>query len=85
MKSLLRFAIAALLISTLTGCMGGLMNRVSVTYNRHITIGQELMDLQKAHEAGILSDEEYEDAKEIILNTILEFEKYNKDNKDKKK
>ena len=68
MKTLLRLTLTVLFISTLTGCMGGLMNRVSVTYNRHITIGQELMDLQKAHEAGVLSDEEYADAKEIILN-----------------
>ena len=37
-----------------------------VTVKKHTT-GQELIDLQKAHENGAISDEEYEKQKEAIL------------------
>ena len=65
--------------------MGGLVNRVSMTYNRHITIGQELMDLQKAHEAGILTAEEYEQAKKTVLDSVAEYEKFHSGKKENKK
>lgn len=32
------------------------------------TIGQELLDLDRAHDAGVISDTEYENAKERILD-----------------
>jgi len=31
------------------------------------TLGQELMDLDEAHEKGVISDEEYEKAKKNLL------------------
>ena len=32
------------------------------------TIGQELLDLDRAHDAGVISDTEFEQAKERILD-----------------
>lgn len=85
MKSLIHFTITAMTALLLSSCMGGLVNRVNMTYNRHITIGQELMDLQKAHEAGVLTNEEYEEAKETVLKSVSEYEKFHTDKKENKK
>lgn len=68
MKLLLNFTMAATAAILLSGCAGAAFNRIDVTANRHITIGQELIDLQKAHEAGIINDTEYARAKQDVLN-----------------
>lgn len=68
MKQVLNLALALTAITLLSGCAGAAFNKVSVTANRHITIGQELIDLKEAHEKGIISDTEYMQAKEQILN-----------------
>ncbi len=57
--------VASVLISGLSGC--ALLNRVDVEYHRTTTIGQELIDVQKAWEKGVISDEEYITAKKDIL------------------
>lgn len=49
----------------LAGCGGG--DAVTQTTNKTTTTGQELIDLDKAHKQGILSDKEYEEAREKIL------------------
>ena len=36
--------------------------------NNYTTVGQELMDLQKAYEAGAISEEEYNKLKQELLN-----------------
>ncbi len=46
---------------------GGKGGTAEVTVKKHTT-GQELIDLQKAHENGAISDEEYEKQKEAILD-----------------
>ena len=49
----------------LTGCGGGgseVKSDVSTT-----TVGQELLDLQSAYKKGVITKEEYESAKEKIL------------------
>ena len=56
----------ALLVSG--GCAIG--NRGTLELSRHISIGQELLDLQKAHEAGAISDEEYEMVRGKILALV---------------
>ena len=55
MKNLLAAGMAATL---LTGCAGAAFNSLDMTVQRNITVGQELMDLQEAHEKGISSDSE---------------------------
>lgn len=50
---------------TIAGCGGGGAELRTDTHST--TMGQELMDLQKAKQMGLLSEDEYEDAKEKIL------------------
>jgi hypothetical protein len=73
MKTIMHTALTALTAIVLTGCAGAAFNRVSLTMNRHITVGQELMDLQAAHEKGIISDTEYASAKKDILKMVSSF------------
>ena len=47
------------------GCRGGKAN-VEATATT-TTLGQELMDLQKAYEKGIITEKEYKKAKENIM------------------
>ena len=68
MKPLLNITMAATAAILLSGCAGAAFNRIDVTANRHITIGQELIDLKKAHGQGIINDTEYAEAKKQVLN-----------------
>lgn len=68
MKNILSIAMALTAVTLLSGCAGAAFNKVSVTANRHITIGQELIDLKEAHDKGIISDTEYMQTKQEILN-----------------
>lgn len=56
---------AGVLVFGISGC--AMLNRVDMQYTRTTTIGQELIDLQKAHEKGVISDEEYICTKKEIL------------------
>jgi uncharacterized membrane protein len=47
------------------GCRGG-KAKVEATATT-TTLGQELMDLQKAYEQGIITEKEYKEAKERII------------------
>ncbi len=49
----------------LTGCFGGGADIESTTSTT--TMGQELMDLESAYKKGVITKEEYESAKERIL------------------
>lgn len=64
---------AAAVIALLSGCAGAAFNSIDVTANRHITIGQELMDLKEAHEKGIINDTEYIEAKKALLNVAEQY------------
>ncbi len=68
MRTILHTSMAAIAAIALSGCMGAALNKVELTLNRNITVGQELIDLQAAHEKGIINDTEYAAAKEDILN-----------------
>lgn len=64
----LRVLAMAILIpfaAALGGCGGGGADVVSHT--KTTTIGQELMDLDAAYKKGVITKEEYEEAKEAIL------------------
>ena len=65
---MLRTSTAALLLLLLPACAIG--NRADITINRHITLGQELMDLQAAHESGALTDEEYAEIREKLQDML---------------
>ena len=64
--------LAAVVIAPSTGCswsVGGSKSKTSSgTPTRPPTRGQELIDLQKAHEAGAISDQEYEQMKRRLMN-----------------
>jgi uncharacterized membrane protein len=48
------------------GCRGGGKAKVESTTTT-TTLGQELMDLQKAYEKGIITEKEYKQSKERII------------------
>ena len=58
---------ALVLATTVSGCGGGGAKSQTQTDVRTTTTGQELLDLQKAYEAGAISKNEYEKQKKIIL------------------
>ncbi len=57
---------AAVMISgvLLTGCGGG----GAELHSTNTTMGQELMDLDAAYKKGIMTEDEYKDAKEKIID-----------------
>ena len=64
--------IITLLSVTACGCLGGGNGKTKVETTT-TTLGQELQDLQKAHESGAIDDKQYEKAKKELLK------KYNAD------
>lgn len=64
MKSI-RFLILALALLGLAACGGGGAEVNSTVEGA--TLGQQLEDLERAHADGLLSDDEYEDAREAIM------------------
>ena len=84
MKSTVMVITASVAIILLSGCMGAALNKVELTLNRNITVGQELMDLQAAHEKGIINDTEYIEAKKDILGLYDQLGAINEPGKSKK-
>ncbi len=70
MKQIRNTAVALISAAILSGCAGAAFNRVNLTMHRNITFGQELLDLQAAHEKGVISDTEYMQAKQNLLNLV---------------
>ncbi|WOO39462.1 SHOCT domain-containing protein [Rubellicoccus peritrichatus] len=60
--------LACFLPFALVGCGGGGAKSNTVQETRTTTTGQELMDLQKAHQQGVISDREFERQKKKILS-----------------
>jgi len=54
-------------IAILSGC--AIANDPSVHHTRSTTVGQELIDLQKAKDNNIITDEEFEETKSDILKS----------------
>ena len=61
---LLLFAITVMV----SACGGGGATNENTTYTTTTTLGQELTDLKKAHDDGVINDEEYQAARKKILN-----------------
>lgn len=69
MKKIFVPVLAALAATTLlTGCVGGLsLGGGTKTTTNAPTVGQQLVDLQKAKDAGAISDAEYQAQKAKLL------------------
>ena len=63
----LRLRVFALSIAALAGCWGGGADVRNSNINRSTTVGQELIDLQRAYDQGLISEREYERARRRIL------------------
>jgi hypothetical protein len=57
-------AVALMSLGTLSGCGGAEVETSHTT----ATTGQQLMDLQKAYEAGIITQQEYEQQRKKLLD-----------------
>lgn len=64
MKNPLVWIMAAVLSASLVACGGGTDLRSDI---RTVTVGQELIDLQKAYDSGAISKKEYDKQREKIL------------------
>ncbi len=68
MKKLLSLALVSLCIITfLSGCLNLQLGGGSKSQIQKATAGQQLIDLQKAKEAGAITDAEYEAQKAKVL------------------
>jgi hypothetical protein len=54
----------ALLLVISAGCGS---TKVSTQTNTNASVGQQLMDLQKAHQQGLVNDKDYEELREAII------------------
>jgi hypothetical protein len=53
--------------ASLPGCCGGSSKTVVTPQTQTTTLGQELQDLEAAHQKGAISEAEYEKAKKNLL------------------
>jgi len=54
-------------MTLLTGCIGVQLGGGSTTHTQAPTVGQQLIDLQKAKDGGIITDAEYQAQKAKLL------------------
>ena len=66
-KSLITGGVAALAVMLFSGCVGLSIGGGSKTQTQTATVGQQLIDLQKAKEAGAINDAEYQSEKSKLL------------------
>ena len=67
-KLLVTGIVAAFGLTCLTGCVGLSIGGGSKTQTQTATVGQQLIDLQKAKEAGAITDSEYQAQKAKLLS-----------------
>lgn len=53
----------------LSGCVAAIGNREPQRHSAGVTLGQQLIDLQKAKESGAITDAEYQTQKAKLLET----------------
>jgi hypothetical protein len=54
-------------MTLLTGCLGLQLGPDSITKSQNPTVGQQLIDLQKAKDTGAITDSEYQTQKAKLL------------------
>ena len=71
-KGIIIKSTAALLLAVFafgtTGCIVGVGNRGNPHSSEHHTLGQELMDLKTAHDAGAIDPDEYHRQRAKLLD-----------------
>ena len=60
------FCVLLIFAAAVVGCGGGGAKMETTTTT--VTLGQQLMDLDKAHKEGAMSDKEYSKAKKALLD-----------------
>ncbi len=59
----------AMMVALLGGCCGGGSTTVKpTTTTTTVTSGQQLLDLQKAYDSGVITKEQYDKMKKDIIN-----------------
>lgn len=66
LKSIITFAGISALVLGLAGCGGG---GATTKVEARGTQGQQLLDLKEAYDKGVITEKEYEKAKEKILDS----------------
>ena len=69
MKAITVIALSSLIAAstTLTGCVVAMGNRVPPGKEGKPTLGNELTDLKQARDAGAMTEEEYQSARQRLL------------------
>jgi len=66
-KIIAPLAVGIVATTLLTGCLSLEFGSGSVTRNQHPTVGEQLVDLQKAKDSGAINEAEYQTEKAKIL------------------
>jgi hypothetical protein len=66
-KQLIPVSLLVMILALLTGCFGLSLGGGSTTRTEAPTLGQELVDLQRAREAGALTEVEFDSEKAKLL------------------
>jgi PBP1b-binding outer membrane lipoprotein LpoB len=70
MRSLKSIATVLFFAVLVCGCFGG--GATVKTRTTTVSIGQQLIDLQKAYQAGSMTEDQYEKAKEQLIDRTLD-------------
>ena len=70
MKKIFVYIAAAAGMALLSGCAAAAFNKVEMESVRNVSVGEELIKLQEAHEKGIINDSEYAQAKAKVLELL---------------
>jgi hypothetical protein len=69
MKRIIGIILIILLMTSLTSCIA--VGKGSEEINHHPTLGQQLIDLQKAKDEGAITQKEYDELKAKIKDSSL--------------
>ena len=67
MKKLIAIVLIMMLLATLSSCIA--IGSGGEKVHNHPTVGQQLIDLQKARDDGAITQQEYEELKEKLKNS----------------
>jgi hypothetical protein len=66
-KSIVRAVLAGVAMILLSGCIGLSLGGGTKTVQEKATVGQQLMDLQRARDSGAITEAEYQAQKTKVL------------------